>query len=317
VRVALGQALLRRAAASISRVIFCGAFLLAQVATSLYAQEILFQPSGYDSASRQISKREMTGPLETKSPAVALDDIHSEDASAELAQQATGWIVWLAHHHLPRQYDNTKHWGQQKTVLDGWEFRSEGLKLETKRRWKEVNHGNWTKYQIQIREPKENFQIAISDIKTLANGKVQFAANIKAPLDLQGRLSVWQYDVQVVSLNMDAEADVEVDMICQVAVRLHPLTFPPDILLEPEVVSAEMKLNYFRLNRLSQVGGPLAKRLGEGLEIFLREKVKQEGNDLPRKINRAIEKRRDRLRISGVEWIQSKMKEMFNSQKGE
>lgn len=316
-RNAYGQALLRSAAGTISGLAFWGAFLPVLWSTSLSAQEIFIQPSRYDSASRQISKREMTGPRDTRSQSAALEDINSEEASAELAQQATGWIVWLAHHHLPRQYENTKHWGQQKTVLDGWDFRTEGIKFETKRRWKEVNHGNWTRYKIQIREPKENFQIAISDIRTLADGKVQFAANIKAPLDLQGRLSVWQYDVQVVSLNADAEADVEVDMICQVAMRLHPLTFPPDILLEPEVISAEMKLNYFRLNRLSQVGGPLAKRLGEGLEIFLREKVKQEGSDLPGKINRAIDKRRDRLRISGVEWIQSKMKEMFNSQKGE
>jgi hypothetical protein len=74
-----------------------------------------------------------------------------------------------------------------------------------------------------------------------------------------------------------------------------------------------MKLNYFRLNRLSQVGGPMAKRLGEGMEIFLREKVEDEGKELNVKLNRAIEKRRERLRISGSEWIQSKMKEMFSS----
>lgn len=238
-------------------------------------------------------------------------------ANEETAREATKWIVWLANNHLPRHYDNTKHWGTQKTVLDGWEFRQEGLKLETKRRWKDVNHGNWSKYHIEIREPEQNFQIAIKDIKTLPDGKVQFAANIKAPLDIQGRLSVWQYDVQVISLNADAEADVEVDLICQVAVRLHPLTFPPDILLQPEVISSEMKLNYFRLNRLSQVGGPMAKRLGEGMELFLREKVEEEGKELTVKINRAIEKRRDRLRISGSEWIQSKMKEMFNSQTSE
>jgi hypothetical protein len=234
-------------------------------------------------------------------------------ASEETAREATKWIVWLANNHLPRHYDNTKNWGTQKTVLDGWAFRQEGLKLETKRRWKDVNHGNWTKYHIEIRDPEKSFDIAIRDIKTLPDGKVQFAANIKAPLDIQGRLSVWQYDVQVISLNADAEADVEVDLVCQVAVRLHPLTFPPDILLQPEVISSEMKLNYFRLNRLSQVGGPMAKRLGEGMELFLRQKVEEEGSELTLKINRAIEKRRDRLRISGSDWIQSKMKEMFNS----
>jgi hypothetical protein len=229
-------------------------------------------------------------------------------ASEETAREATKWIVWLANNHLPRHYDNTKNWGTQKTA-----FRQEGLKLETKRRWKDVNHGNWTKYHIEIRDPEKSFNIAIRDIKTLPDGKVQFAANIKAPLDIQGRLSVWQYDVQVISLNADAEADVEVDLVCQVAVRLHPLTFPPDILLQPEVISSEMKLNYFRLNRLSQVGGPMAKRLGEGMELFLRQKVEEEGSELTLKINRAIEKRRDRLRISGSDWIQSKMKEMFNS----
>lgn len=245
-------------------------------------------------------------------------DLKSNDDSAtdETAKEATKWIVWLAKNHLPRQYDNTKNWGMQKTVLDGWDFRQEGLKLETKRRWKDVNHGQWTKYHLEIREPEENFQITIHDIQTLTDGKVQFAAKIKAPLDLQGRLSIWQYDVQVISLNADAEADVEVDLVCQVAVRLHPLTFPPDILLQPEVISSEMRLNYFRLNRLSQVGGPMAKRLGEGMEIFLREKVSNEGTRLTEKLNRAIEKRRDRLRISGSEWIQSKMKEMFSSPPG-
>ena len=241
----------------------------------------------------------------------------SDSASEETAREATKWIVWLANNHLPRHYDNVKNWGTQKTVLDGWELRPEGLKLETKRRWKDVNHGNWTKYHIEIREPEKSFDIKIRDIQTLADGKVQFAANIKAPLDIQGRLSVWQYDVQMISLNADAEADVEVDLVCQVAVRLHPLTFPPDILLQPEVISSEMKLNRFRLNRLSQVGGPMAKRLGEGMEFFLREKIEEEGSGLTAKINRAIEKKRDRLRISGSEWIQSKMKEMFNSPKGE
>jgi hypothetical protein len=57
----------------------------------------------------------------------------------------------------------------------------------------------------------------------------------------------------------------------------------------------------------------MAKRLGEGMELFLRQKVEEEGSELTLKINRAIEKRRDRLRISGSDWIQSKMKEMFNS----
>lgn len=264
--------------------------------------------------SQTASPVERTARAATASATAASVSAPDNDlASEETAREATKWIVWLANNHLPRHYDNTKHWGTQKTVLDGWEFRQEGLKLETKRRWKDVNHGNWTKYHIEIREPQENFQIAIRDIKTLPDGKVQFAANIKAPLDIQGRLSVWQYDIQMISLNADAEADVEVDLVCQVAVRLHPLTFPPDILLQPEVMSSEMKLNYFRLNRLSQIGGPMAKRLGEGMELFLREKVEDEGKDLTAKLNRAIEKKRERLRISGSDWIHSKMKEMFSS----
>jgi hypothetical protein len=235
------------------------------------------------------------------------------EASDATAQEATKWIVWLANNYLPRHYDNAKQWGMQKTVLDGWDFRREGVKLETKRRWKDVNHGNWTKYHLEVRDPQENFKIAIHNVKTLPDGKVQFAANIKAPLDIQGRLSVWQYDIQMISLNADAEADVEVDLLCEVAIKLHPLTFPPDILLQPKVISSEMKLTHFRLNRLSQIGGPMAKRLGEGMEFFLKEKVAEEGVELTTKINRSIDKRRDRLRISGSDWLQSKMKEMFSS----
>ncbi len=234
-------------------------------------------------------------------------------AEEETSREVTKWIVWLADNYLPRSYDNDKNWGTQKTVIDGLEWRQEGLKLETKRRWKEVNHGNWTKYHLEVREPKENFQIEIRDVTTLPDGNVEFNAHINAPLDIQGRLSVWQYDVQVISLNADAEADVQVKLACRVAIKLHPLTFPPDVLLQPEVLSSDMQLTYFRLNRLSQIGGPMAKRLGEGMEFFLRDKVRNEGTSLTEKLNRAIDKRRDRLRISGSEWLQGKMKDLFKS----
>ncbi|MEY4565275.1 MAG: hypothetical protein RLY14_245 [Planctomycetota bacterium] len=237
--------------------------------------------------------------------------------SAEASREIASWIVFLAENYMPREYNNEKKWGIQKTVFDGWELRREGVKLETKRRWKDVNHGTWTKYFLTVREPHTHFQINLSDLKTLPDGRMRFHAKVRAPLDLDGRLSLWQYDVQMISLHADAEADVEVDLDCEVSIKLHPLTFPPDVLIQPVVVNSDLKLTYFRLLRLSQVGGPMAKHLGEGMEFFIQKFVEDKNENLTEKLNQAIEKKKDRLRISGSEWLQSHMQELFKSPKAE
>jgi len=238
-------------------------------------------------------------------------------ASGDASQEIASWIVFLAENYMPREYNNEKKWGIQKTVFDGWELRREGIKLETKRRWKDVNHGTWTKYFLTVREPHTHFQINLSDLKTLPDGRMRFHAKVKAPLDLDGRLSLWQYDVQMISLHADAEADVEVDLDCEVSIKLHPLTFPPDVLIQPVVVNSDLKLTYFRLLRLSQIGGPMAKHLGEGMEFFIQKFVEDKNENLTEKLNQAIEKKKDRLRISGSDWLRSHMQDLFKSPKAE
>jgi len=238
-------------------------------------------------------------------------------ASGDASQEIASWIVFLAENYMPREYNNEKKWGIQKTVFDGWELRREGIKLETKRRWKDVNHGTWTKYFLTVREPHTHFQINLSDLKTLPDGRMRFHAKVKAPLDLDGRLSLWQYDVQMISLHADAEADVEVDLDCEVSIKLHPLTFPPDVLIQPVVVNSDLKLTYFRLLRLSQIGGPMAKHLGEGMEFFIQKFVEDKNENLTEKLNQAIEKKKDRLRISGSDWLRSHMQDLLKSPKAE
>jgi hypothetical protein len=83
--------------------------------------------SAQDAAGNQTANRppnERIARHDVGNDNVQKDQVSDKDlASEETAREATKWIVWLANNHLPRHYDNTKHWGTQKTVLDGREFR--------------------------------------------------------------------------------------------------------------------------------------------------------------------------------------------------
>ena len=48
---------------------------------------------------------------------------------------------------------------------------------------------------------------------------------------------------------------------------------PPDLILRPTVTQADLQLVDFRLQRISDVGGPIAKELGDSLEDVLQDEI--------------------------------------------
>ena len=63
-------------------------------------------------------------------------------------------------------------------------------------------------------------------------------------------------------------------------------------------MDARIELVDFRLNRVSQLHGPLAKHLGEGLRETIDDHVAATNATLVEKLNRQIDKQRDRLRLA-------------------
>lgn len=216
------------------------------------------------------------------------------------------WLDKLIRANLPPTYEDDRKWNRQKEVWDGIKFRREGLKIETKRRKKMVNAGTWTKYSISLVEPEKNLDIEFTKLETLNDGKVAFSVIVDCSLDVFGRLSQWARDVQLISISANADAACRLTLEGTVQFLVNPLQFPPSVSLKPHVNKAHVDLTYYRVRRISQVGGDFAKVLGKGLRGVVDDKLDDMNGKLVDKINKQLDKHNEKLSFSAQDWLKTK-----------
>ena len=233
------------------------------------------------------------------------------NAPAETASIATpqlvAWLTAMVHDNLPPNYDDDRKWGQQKEVWDGVKIWREDGHFETKRRTKLVNAGTWTRYSIAVVEPEKNLQVTFNRLEALPESRIAFEVTVECPLDVFGRLSQWARDVQVVSISANADAACRLTIDGTVQFQMNVLKFPPDIIIKPHIDHAHIELTHYRVRRISQVGGDVAKVLGNSLRGVVDEKLEDMNSKLADKINKQIDKNSHRLFFSTQDWLRSKL----------
>ncbi len=188
--------------------------------------------------------------------------------------------------------------GLQKEVWDGVDVWREENRIETKRRKKLVNAGTWTKYRVEFVEPEKNTHIEFHQLQSLPDGRIAFSVSVECLLDVFGRLSQWVRDVQMYSISVNADATCRLTMSGTVQFQLNPLKLPPDVIIKPHVDSAVVELTYFRVRRVSQIGGDFAKALGEGARGTIDRKIEETNEKLVEKINKQIDKQQSKMVFS-------------------
>ena len=204
----------------------------------------------------------------------------------------------IVRENVPDKYVHDKDWGKTDRRWDGLKIRREGLKISTKRRWKQVNHGTWRRYEITQVAPETNLRLRIENIHDVGDGQVGFEVSLGSKLQAFGRVSQWSNGVQLYSLSVEADADVRLRVWCHLGIRFDLTHLPPDVLLIPTVTRAELDVTRFRVNRISKLDGAVARELGRSLRRILLDKIEEKQDQLPEKINRQIAKHEDRMRFS-------------------
>ena len=199
---------------------------------------------------------------------------------------------------VPVEHVDTRKWGMTKKVFDGWHVKADGLKVYTKRKWKEVNHGSWKRYRITQIDPEENIVVRVHDIRELGEGRVAFQIEMTSRVNAYARLQNWKRGVRLASVSIDANADILLTADCVLGTRLDPTHLPPDVILQPEITDATLTLRRFEVNRISKVGGDVAEELGRGLRKVLKKKIEEKRPKIVKKINAKIAKSEDKLRFS-------------------
>jgi hypothetical protein len=215
--------------------------------------------------------------------------------------------------NLPADYENTKQWGGTKRVWDGLHVSLDGLRIKTKRRWKDANHGTWKRYRAWLIDPDQEFDIQVENMAATPEGKAAFDVVIDTRLGAWGRLSEYVRDVQLLSISAEADARVRLRARCEMSLRLDLSKSPPDVLLEPRVVSSQLTLVDFHIFRISDLHGPLVHEFGEELHDVLQDEIANRQAKLVGRINRQLEKHEDDLRLSVSDLAASGLRQLLTA----
>ena len=225
---------------------------------------------------------------ETISPAPPTSE---EQPLVDAARNTLAWtFAKLIEDAIPAHYDKQKDWGKTKNITVG--IRNEGLKLV--RRKKPVKHGVWKHYQVWQVNPEEHLKVRIENLRTLDGGRVGFTLVLSAKLDLWARAKVYQYGVHLIALEVEGQTAFDLSLDCEVGARLKKIDDVTSVAVEPLVAEARLSLHDFRLNRVSNAKGFLVREIGEEVQNLVEREL--QGPKLTAKLNRAIDKKRDRLK---------------------
>jgi hypothetical protein len=204
---------------------------------------------------------------------------------------------------IPLEYERKKNWGKTKRIPVGIKNIGHGLHLRLRKREKVVKHGVWTHYRVTLVDPDDNLRIRIENLHPIRLGRVGSTLHFEAKLHGWARTKVYNRGIHVISMTGEGETKIHLEVDCDVGVRLEPATVLAGIVVDPVVNNARLKLSGFRLERVGELDGPLARELSSGLRHLIEDKL--EPAKLTKKLNRAIDKKRDRLRFTPDKYLSS------------
>jgi hypothetical protein len=229
-----------------------------------------------------------------------------DDAAFTPSDEAQAWLTSIVREAMPAEYEKSKNWGHTKKVLAGWKLEQDGLRIETRRRYKQANDGTWQKYSVRLVDPERSFQIRVENITQLPDGKVSFDLSADAQLDVFGRQSQWESGVQLYSLSVEADARVRLQAHVEVALKLDPTKLPPDVYVRPVVTSADLQIPDFRMRKVSHLHGPVVRSLSHTVREAVEDKLADDRTKIVAALNKQIAKNDAKLKFSAQELLQSK-----------
>lgn len=205
---------------------------------------------------------------------------------------------YIAKEYLPETYDDDRKWGKTAKVFSGIDFDFEDGKLRTDKKEKEVKHGDWSRYSVELDESGGDIDVEIQKFAFDENAKYTIAIEFYAPIKVHSRYSKWARGVQLVSLSADANAKVKFQLELEIQLGCLLTKIPPDLTAKIYANRAEIQLVDFKVYKVSKLGGEFAEQVSEGAEKIIRTKLAEKEEKILQKINRSLTKHQDDFRLS-------------------
>lgn len=253
-------------------------------------------------------------PPATRPPATGHPNVRPQPNGPVITDDATAlasvrFLANVALRHVPQRFEGDRHWGDTRKVWSGVKVKIDGGRLRTHRRFREVEHGRWIRYQVQL-PPQglsldDSVQIRKVDlIPSETSPRYRIDATAITPANYQVRIQRWNRGVRIASVTVEGDLKIRLDTTLDVQLSADYAEIPPAMQIDPTVVSAKLTLEKFRVDRVSRIGGDAAELWGEVIqELFVERLIKKQNDRLAEKLNEGIQNHRDDLRLSTMDWI--------------
>lgn len=232
--------------------------------------------------------------------------------SSDQARQTVQTLVDMAITVVPHEYDGKKNWEKTKRVWSGIRFKRDGLRISTNRRWREVRHGLQSHYQVSFpgdASARAPVVATVQSVVHLPGDDHQspgwtIECELATPLDFSARIERWNLGARLYSVEVTGHMNVRMTLTGRLSSYPDYSVLPPAVVIDPTVTSASLNLESLHVDRVSKIGGEVAETWGEIAEAIVKEIFLEDLNGkLHHKINKAIDKKRDRLRFSASDWV--------------
>lgn len=216
------------------------------------------------------------------------------NVAPEMLSQAAAKIIA---DEIPREYERKKDWGKTTEIITGLRSSGNFFKFDIHRQRSEVNNGVWKHYRLTLVDPDKNLHVEIENLRTLEFGRIALTLNVAAKVHGWARAKIYERGVHIIALEAEGDTNVRLSLDAEIGVEsVKTDSLMPTYRVDPVVKAARVKFDDFELTRVSDVRGAFAHEVG----IILREAAEDElkGPKLADKINKSINKKRDRLQFS-------------------
>ncbi|MBC7967588.1 MAG: hypothetical protein H7Z17_16865 [Fuerstia sp.] len=215
----------------------------------------------------------------------------------EAPREAIDFIRGIALLLIPQEFDDDDGWGDETRIQSGLNIRFNDGQLETNRRWKHVNHGSWLQATGKLVDPEERFLLSAARLPEPEKGTQRYDVEVSARVRVTGRQQQWSYGVMLWSISAEAVADVNLHLTLDAKSEIVQTDKGTRLRFIPKVTQAEARLTNFSLRRISHLKGKPVQEFGDLFEKLIRKRVDRENKNLATRINKALEKKRERLEI--------------------
>ena len=222
---------------------------------------------------------------------------HPNHQRRDLPEQGQQFIRSVALILLPQKFDDEDGWGDEKRIQSGLNVDFDGGKLKTSRRWNMVNHGTWLRGSGELVDPANTFTLRAIQLPDPDEETQRYEIHTSAKLQVNGRQQQWNYGVMLWSISADAVVDLSLHAVLDVKSEVVTTDKGARLRFVPTVTQATAKMENFRLQRISHLKGTVVQAHGEVIEELIQMRLRRENKDLPARINKAIQKKADRLEI--------------------